>query len=299
VGARSHSWRRGWQALVFLAPAMAILAVLLVWPIVRGVLWSFQDAGVLNPRAARWVGAENYGELLSDPRFRRAFGNTALFALMVVPLQTTLALFLALWVDRPSPYWRWLRVPFFVPVVVSMPVVAVLWTMLYQPAQPDGTMGLVDLAVTTVGLPPQNWLNDPRLALPAIAFMSIWQGVGFQMMILLAGLQNIEPAQIEAAKVDGAGPWRRLIHVIIPGLRNSIVFSMTVTTVLAFRLFVQPFLMTGGGPNGRTLSIVQWIYQTTFHSYELGLACAAAMVFLVSIAALLIVQRLLVRERVA
>ncbi|MGH7996422.1 MAG: carbohydrate ABC transporter permease [Opitutaceae bacterium] len=278
-----------------LFPALGLLAVFVVWPLLRAFGWSLTNADLIGTASARWVGGGNYSGLLADARFRRAFGNTALFALMVIPVQTALALLLALWVNRPERAWRWLRVVFFVPVVVSMPVLAVLWTLLYQPAQ-GAEMGLVNAVLHTVGLPTEAWLRDPRLALPAIAFMSVWQGVGLQMMVFLAGLQNVPGELLEAAQLDGAGPWRRLRHVIIPGLRNTISFVVTVTTILAFRLFVQPYLMTHGGPSDHTRSLVQAIYETTFISQDLGRACAEMFLFFAWVAALTLLLRLLGRE---
>lgn len=291
----AQSWRRSRHTIVFLAPALALLGLFVVWPMVRAAAWSAQSADLLRLDQARWVGAANYTDLLRDPRFRQAFGNTALFVLMVVPAQTVAALFLALWVNRPEPWWRWLRAVFFLPVVISMPVLAVLWKLLYQPS----AEGPLNAAIGLAGLAPQAWLNDPRLALPAIAFMSIWQGVGFQMMIFLAGLQNVPGEQVEAALLDGAGPWARLVHVVVPNIRNSIIFAVTVTTILAFRLFAQPYLMTQGGPADRTVSIIQWIYETGIKQHFIGLASAAALVFLAVVAAITALQRRLAKERMA
>jgi ABC-type sugar transport system permease subunit len=279
----------------FLLPALALLGVFVLWPVLRMAWWSFTTADLLAPERAAAAGFANYTDLLTDPRFRHAFANTAWFAVLVVPLQTAAAFLLALWVNRPERAWRWLRLVFFVPVVVSLPVLAVLWTMLYQPAE-GGQMGLVNTALGLVGLPPQAWLRDPALALPAIAAMSLWQGVGLQMMIFLAGLQGVPRELLEAARVDGAGGAQRVRHVILPALRNTIVFVATVTTILAFRLFVQPYLMTRGGPGDRTRSLVQVVYETTFLDQDLGRACAAAMLFLLWVGLLTLGQRWLLRE---
>jgi ABC-type sugar transport system permease subunit len=274
----------------FLLPALLLLAVFVAWPLARAAAWSFSNADLLNPDARQWVGWDNYTSLLSDAQFRQAFGNTALFALLVVPVQAGLAFLLALWVNRPEPAWRWLRGVFFVPTVVSLPVLAVLWTMLYQPAQ-GAEMGLVNAALHRLGLPPQAWLHDPRWALPALAFMSLWQGVGLQMMVFLAGLQGVPAELVDAARIDGANAAQRVVHVVIPAMRNTIVFVLTVTTILAFRLFVQPYLMTHGGPANRTRSLIQSIYETTFLGQELGRACAAAFLFLAWVALLTFLQR--------
>ena len=288
---KSHRRAAWW----FLLPALALLAVFVVWPMLRALAWSFSNADLLAPERSRWISFANYSSLLGDPRFRHAFGNTALFALMVVPVQTVVAFFLALWVNRPEPAWRWLRAVFFVPVIVSMPVLAVLWTLLYQPAQ-GGQMGLINAALGLLGIPPQAWLGDPHLALAAIAFMSVWQGVGLQMMVFLAGLQDVSRELLDAARIDGAGAWQRVRHVVLPALRNTIIFVVTVTTILSFRLFVQPYLMTHGGPGNSTLSIVQSIYDTTFLSQDLGRACAATLLFLVPVALLTLLQRRAARE---
>lgn len=279
----------------FLLPALLLLGVFVVWPLARAAVWSFSNADLLNPSRSQGVGWGNYSSLLADARFRQAFGNTARFALFVVPVQVTLAFLLALWVNRPDPVWRWLRSVFFVPTVIAMPVLAVLWTKLYQPAQ-GAEMGLVNAALGTVGLTPRAWLHDPNWALPALAFMSIWQGVGLQMMVFLAGLQGVPAELLEAARIDGAGAFQRVVHVILPALRNTVVFMLTVTTILAFRLFVQPYLMTHGGPANRTRALIQSIYETTFLDQELGRACAAAFLFLGWVALLTFLQRSFARE---
>lgn len=285
--ARSAPW--------FLLPALALLGLFVVWPLVRAATWSFSNADLLDPAHQQWVGWNNYTGLLTDPQFRQAFGNTALFALLVVPVQVTLAFLLALWVNRPEREWRWLRGVFFVPTIVSMPVLAVLWTMLYQPEQGTET-GLINSALDLFGLPTRAWLHDPHWALPALAFMSLWQGVGLQMMIFLAGLQGVSAELLEAARIDGANAVQRVRHVILPALRNTIVFVLTVTTILAFRLFVQPYLMTHGGPANRTRSLIQSIYETTFLGQELGRACAAAFLFLAWVIVLTLLQRIFSRE---
>jgi multiple sugar transport system permease protein len=286
---------RGRSAKWFLLPAMTLLTVFVVWPLLRAGWWSFTNADLLSPERAHGVWLENYGDLWADGRFRSAFANTWIFALLVVPVQTVAAFFLALWVNRPEPAWRMLRGVFFVPVVVAMPVLAVLWTLLYQPAQ-GGDMGPVNAALGVFGMPPQAWLREPALALPAIAFMSIWQGTGLQMMVFLAGLQNVPKELLEAAKIDGASAWQRVWHVVVPAMRNTIIFVVTVTTILAFRIFVQPYLMTRGGPGNSTLSLIQSVYEMTFVSQNLGRACAAAMTFLVLVGGLTALQRVLLKE---
>lgn len=291
------AWRRANSrpAAWFLLPALLLLAVFVAWPLLRCCWWSLHATDLLALDRRRWAGLSQYSEMLTDARFGQAFANTAWFAVMVVPVQTLTSLLLALWVNRPEAAWRWLRVAFFVPTIVAMPVLAILWTMLYQPASGDA-MGLVNAVVTTLGFEARAWLFDPGLALPALAFMSIWQGVGLQMMVFLAGLQAVPRDPLEAALLDGAGAFRRAWHVTLPALRNTIVFVVSVTTILAFRLFVQPYLMTRGGPAGATRSVVQAIYELTFVAQDLGRGCAAALIFLLVLGALTLFTRWVMQE---
>ena len=290
-------WRRtqAREAWCLLLPALLLIGLFVSWPLARSLWWSLHDTDLLAPERLRWVGLAQYSDLLGDPRFRQAFANTARFALMVVPLQTLAAFLLALWVNRPEPAWRWLRLVFFVPTVIAMPVLAILWTLLYQPAR-GAEVGLINALVQAVGLEPRAWLHEPRLALPAIALMSIWQGVGLQMMVFLAGLQTVPQSALEAAVLDGASGLQRTWHVTVPALRNTFVFVLGVTLILAFRLFVQPYLMTRGGPEGTTRSVMQAIYELTFIDQDLGRASAAAMIFLVLLGGLTVLSRLVARE---
>jgi ABC-type sugar transport system permease subunit len=293
MNARRRAQRRA--ALLFLSPALLLLGTFVVWPMLRALWWSLHDTDLLALDRQRWVGLAQYSGLLRDARFRQAFANTAWFALLVVPVQTGLALLLALWVNRPEPAWRWLRSVFFVPSVVAMPVLAVLWTLLYQPAQ-GGEVGLVNALLQALGLEPRAWLQDPALAMPALAVMSVWQGVGVQMMVFLAALQSVPRDAHEAALLDGANGLQRTLHVTLPALRNTIVFVVTVTAILAFRLFVQPYLMTRGGPDGATRSVIQMVYELTFVSQDLGRACAGAFLFLLVVGLLTGLQRALSTE---
>jgi ABC-type sugar transport system permease subunit len=166
---------------------------------------------------------------------------------------------------------------------------------MYEPATPTGA-GLFNGLLTTLGLPAQPFLTGPFQALAALVLMSIWQGAGLQMMVFLAGLQQIPTQLYEAARLDGAGPWQRLRHVTLPGLAPTTVFVVLITTIFALKLFVQPFLMTRGGPQHATLSLVQYVYEAAFFARDLGLACAAGATFLLIVMALTLILRLLARR---
>lgn len=289
---RRQSRRAGW---LFLLPALVLLVLFVVWPLLRAFWWSLNATDLLAPQRQHWLGSAQYSALLRDGRFRHAFANTALFALLVVPAQTVLALLLALWVTRPEREWRWLRAVFVLPTMVAMPALAVIWTALYQPSE-AGESGPINALLMALGITPHAWLREPSMALPALAVVSVWQGLGLQLMVFVSALQALPRELLEAARLDGAGAWQRTWYVTLPALRNTVVFLLSVTTILAFRLFVQPYLMTRGGPMNSTLSVIQLIYETTFVAQDLGLACAGAFVFLLVVFVLTWAQRWAIRE---
>lgn len=279
-------------ACLFILPAGLLLLAFVFWPTINAFRTSFCSLTLTEPGLGRYCGLENYRALLSDPGFRQSARNTAYFTVLVVPLQTVLALFLAAWTNLPRRASRGLRFAVFLPTTVSLAVLSVLWTLLYAPVSPTGS-GLFNGLLMSIGLPDQPFLTSPQQAMLAIVAMSIWQGVGLQMMIFLAGLQQIPAGLYEAACLDGAGPWRRFWHVTLPGIAPTGVFVVMITTIFALKLFVQPYLMTRGGPQGSTRSVVQYIYEAAFARHDLGLACAAGGLFFLAVGAVAVGQRIL------
>lgn len=242
-------------AWLLAAPALLGLLAFVALPFLLALALSFTDLRMGSPLPVEWAGLEQYARILSDPGFLHALRNNAVFAAVVVPLQTALALGLALLLDRPLRGMVVFRTLFFLPVVFPMSLVAVVWILIYAP----GTDGLMNAALATLTLgawEPVDFLHDPRWALPAIMLLSIWQGVGFQMVILLAALQGVPQTLHEAARLDGAGPVRRFWHVTLPQLRNPLIFVALVTAILAFRLFDQVQIMTQGGPLDATTTVM-------------------------------------------
>ncbi|MCP4591251.1 MAG: sugar ABC transporter permease [bacterium] len=282
-------------ALLFIMPACGLIGVFVFWPAGAMAHSSVHHHGLTAPHVGKYVGGDNYRALLSDPDFRQAAANTARFTLLVVPIQTALALLLATWTNGPGWSRRTLRLAVFVPTVVSLTVLSVLWKLLYAPAGAAGA-GLFNGLLGALSLGHQPFLTSPSQAMVCIVAMSIWQGVGFQMMIFLSGLQAI-PAQLyEAAELDGARRRERFWHITLPGLGPTTVLVVMVTTIFALKLFVQPYLMTGGGPAGSTLSVVQYIYRAAFSQRDLGLACAAGALFFVAVTTVTVLQRLATRK---
>ena len=291
---QSHD-RRGVTAVLMSAPALVGLTLFVAVPFLFAVGLSFTNLRLGSPLPLEWVGIEQFRRIFSDPSFKRALLNNALFALLVVPLQTTLALLLALLLNRRLRGMVLFRTLFFLPVVFPLSLVAVVWMLIYAPG-PNGMMNAFLELLSFGAWTPRDFLHDPRLALPAIMLTSLWQGAGFQMVILLAGLQTISSELYEAAAIDGAGRWQRLWHVTLPQLRNSLIFVLLVTTILAFRLFDQVQIMTQGGPHDATTSVMFEAVQAAFDRQQVARGAAMTVVLFLVVLLISVLQRRVARQ---
>ena len=260
---------------LFSLPAILMLLAFLVTPFVLAVIFSFTNLRLLSPIPLRFVGLQNYVRVFQDPIFYRALGNNLLFVVIVVPVQTALALALAVLVNQKLRGVRAFRTIYFAPVVTVMAVAATVWRLLYDPDAGfiNGLLGAV-----SGGAVHPNWLRSTGTAFLAIIIMSIWQGVGFQMVILLAGLQDIPHDHYEAAIVDGASAWQQFRFVTIPQLRNQLLFVVTITTILAFRLFDQVYVMTSGGPLDSTQTMMLMLVDVGFGRQRIAQGSAIAVI---------------------
>jgi multiple sugar transport system permease protein len=231
--------------------------------------------------------------LAGDALFWKSLKNTLIFALVIAPLQGGLALALALLINSKIKGKVFFRTIYFMPVVTSMVVVSILWIFFYQK---DGLANVI-LDNLIPGYEPIAFLTDPNLALPAIIFMSAWQGVGFHMIVWLAGLQTIPGELYEAATVDGANKWQQFKAVTWPGLRSTFVFVLIVISIQAMGLFTQVNVMTQGGPLDSTTTVVFHLFREGFRKNEIGYSSAIAIVFFVLVVLISIIQRRLTRER--
>lgn len=232
--------------------------------------------------------------LAADPTFLRAIVNVLLFAVIVIPLQMGLGLLLALLVNQKLPGRNIFRTIYFSPVVTSMVVISTVWTFLY-----DKDNGLINQFLQVFGLPNVNWLGNPATAMPAIIIMSVWQGVGMQMVLFLAGLQGIAEQLYEAASIDGANAWDKFRYITLPGLRNVTVFIIITITIAAFQLFTQVFVMTNGGPNDSTTTVVFEMVRKGFREQDIAAAAAIGVLFFLFILTVSLLQRRLLRENEA
>jgi multiple sugar transport system permease protein len=282
-------------AWLFMAPALLGLAVFILMPFLLAIALSFTNVRMGSPLPVEWVGWREYARLVSDAGFGRALFNNLLFAAVVVPAQTLAALGLALWLNRPLRGRVVFRTLFFMPVVFPLSLIAVVWILIYSP-DANGLMNH-GLHVLTLGhWQPRDFLHDPYWALPAVMLTSIWQGVGLQMVVLLAALQAIPGELYEAAAIDGAGTWQRLRYVTLPQLRNALVFVVIVTTILAFRVFDQVRIMTQGGPENHSATVVFAAVQAAFDRSQVARGMAMSVVFFLIVLAITVVQRKLLKQ---
>jgi len=282
-------------AWLFMAPALLGLAVFILMPFILAIALSFTNVRLGSPLPVEWVGWREYARLLGDTVFLRALFNNLLFALVVVPVQTLLALVLALWLNRPLRGRVVFRTLFFMPVVFPLSLIAVVWILIYSP-DANGLMNRLLQMVTLDHWQARDFLHDPLWALPAIMLTSIWQGVGLQMVVLLAALQAIPAELYEAAAMDGAGAWRRFRHVTLPQLRNALVFVVIVTTILAFRVFDQVRIMTQGGPENHSATVVFAAVQAAFDRSQVARGMAMSVLFFLIVLAVTVVQRKLLKQ---
>jgi multiple sugar transport system permease protein len=272
--ARSANTR---AALVFLAPALGAILVFFFLPVVAAFVLSFTDFDIYalgNFDYVRFIGFRNYLRLFEDPTFWLALKNTLYFLVVGGPLSVAVSLGAALLINSKLVKLKGLfRFVYFTPVVTTLVAVAVVWRFIYHPR-----FGVLNYVLGLVGISGADWLGDPAWAMPAIIFMAVWKNFGYNMLIFLAGLQNIPETLYEAATIDGAGPWQRFRGVTLPMLAPTTVFITIITMVGYIQLFAEPYVMTQGGPMNSTLSIVLLMYQQGFRWWNMGYSAAIAFV---------------------
>ncbi len=279
------------MGMAFFGPALVLLTIFLFLPMVLTLVFSFTDFFALNPRLTHFTGLENYIQIFKDEDFRQAFFNTVKFVVIIVPLQGLGALGLALLINKVSHCKKYFKVAFFVPVVMSLAVVSTLWIQIYSPE------GILNSVLGVLGISAQPFINSASQALPSIAVMSAWQGVGYQMIIFLGGIQAINPALYEAAEMDHATPWQKFKDITLPELKPLCIFVFITITIGAFRMLVQPMVMTGGGPSHSTYTVVYDIYETGTVNWEIGLASTMAITFAFFVMVLTVIQTILTRDK--
>ena len=281
-------------AWCFVAPALLVIAVFFFLPVVAGLAMSLTDFDIYalaDSGNLRLVGLQNYAQLLQTPLFWQAFGNTLYFVVVGVPLSITVSFGAALLLhSRLVKFQAFFRTALFAPVVTTLVAVAVIWRYLFHPHY-----GLLNYALGLLRIPPIDWLGDPHWAMPAIIVFAVWKNFGYNMIILLAGLQSIPGQLYEAARIDGASMWQQFRHVTLPMLAPIVTMVNILTIAGYFQLFAEPYVMTQGGPLQSTVSVLYFMYEEGFKWWNLGSASAVAFVLFLLIFCVTAVQLRLAR----
>ena len=281
--------QKGWHKQVgwlYVLPALLLLLTFLIIPFCMSVNYSFTDYNMLTPGLKKFVGLQNYIQTITDPVFIKSLRNILQFVVFIIPIQLGMALGLALIVNKKRPGNMFFKISFFAPNVVSLTVTAVLWMYIVNPDQ-----GLLNSLLGLIHISPQPLLTSPKQAMFVIIGISAWQGAGYQMLIFLAGLQDIPHSLYEAAELDGANAWQRFRHITMPSLRPTTMMIMTTTLISALNLMTQAMIMTQGGPDNATMTPIYYIYRTGFTDRQLGLASAMSVIYGIVIIFFTIIQR--------
>jgi len=273
----------------FVAPALAVIGVFFFLPVVAALGMSLTDFDIYalaNLSNLRFVALSNYAQLLISPPFWHALGNTLYFVAVGVPLSIAVSLGTALALNSPLARWKpLLRTVLFAPVVTTLVAVAVIWRYLF-----NAHYGLINYALGAIGLPRVDWLGDPHWAMPSIIVFAVWKNFGYNMIILLAGLQAIPEELYEAARLDGATAWRRFQFITLPMLSPVLTMVGILTVAGYFQLFAEPYVMTQGGPLQSTVSVLYFMYEEGFKWWNLGSASAVAFLLFLIIFAVTALQ---------
>jgi multiple sugar transport system permease protein len=264
-------------AYFFLAPALSAIFLFFFLPVFAAFFLSFTDFDIYalgDFSKTRFIGFLNYSELLRDPLFWTALKNTFYFVLVAGPLSITVSLSAALLLNsKLIKFKSFFRLTYFMPVITTLVAVAIVWRFIYHPR-----FGIINYFLSIFGIENIDWLGDPSWSMPAIILMSVWKSFGYNMIIFIAGLQNIPQQLYEAAQIEGANRWQQFKSITLPMLAPTTLFISIITLIGFFQLFAEPYVMTQGGPLNSTLSIVLYMYQEGFRWWNIGYSAAIAFV---------------------
>ncbi|NJO37649.1 MAG: sugar ABC transporter permease [Rhizobiales bacterium] len=289
-GTAWHGGRTDWIGYVFVAFFAIPFVLFNIMPILFGIYVGFTDWSIIG--TPNWVGLANFERALADEWVWGAFANTLIYASMIVPGVTVLALAFALFVNQGWPLSGLARTLFFAPNVVSATVIGLIWVWIL-----DTQFGIVNQYLGDVGIDPVPWLTNVTWSKIGVSIASIWWDLGLAFILFLAALQGVPSELYEAAEVDGASRWQRFWHVTLPQIRPTLSMVVTLQLISTMRIFSQVYVMTNGGPAGSSASVIHYIYRTAISRYEMGYASAISMLLFVLILVVTLLQRFLLRER--
>lgn len=269
--------RKTYTPYLFLLPALIFMGIFLFYPIVDVFRLSFTDYNMITE--ANFLGAQNYEDLFNDPLFWKTLKNSFIYLIGVVPLLVILPIFIAVLVNRKIKGIKWFRAAYYIPVVTSMVVVGIMWKWLYK------GNGLLNYILMTFGLinDPIKWLTTTKYALYSVMAVTVWKGLGYYMVIYLAGLQSIPEELYEVAQIDGANLWQKHLYITIPLLKPSILLVSILSSIAAMKVFTEVYVMTKGGPINSSKTLVFYIYEKAFENLNLGYAAAMGFILFIAI----------------
>ncbi|MBS5914931.1 MAG: sugar ABC transporter permease, partial [Paenibacillus macerans] len=283
---------QSWVPFAFLLPALGLYVVFFIYPFIFAFILSFQKWNLISPNK-EFVGLDNYRRLLHDEVFWISLKNSALYVLLTVPFAMGIGLALALAVESLWRGKRLYRMIFFLPVVSSISIISIVWSLMY-----NEQVGAINVLLRMFGIQGPNWMNDPATALWSLAIVGIWKGFGYNMVLYISGLKSVDRTLYEAASMDGAGRWKQFRHVTLPMLSPVTFFILVMSIISSFQVFTTIQIMTRGGPNNATNVLVYQIYQEAFQFFNIGVASASSTILLLLVGTLTVIQLRLSRKTV-
>jgi multiple sugar transport system permease protein len=269
---------------LLVSPYILYVLVFVMFPVLFCFFLTFHKWNIIAPM--HFIGVDNYTRLVHDRLFWKAIGNTLKFLLLHIPLQLIVSLFLAQLLNQKIKAISFFRASFFMPVIVSGVVITILWQQLF-----GYDSGMINRVLTVIGISKKGWLVNPDIAIYSIAIMATWKNVGLYVILFLVGLQTVPPQYYEAAKLEGANRWQQFWHITLPMINPTIFLVVILSTIGGFSLFIEPYIMTGGGPLNQTLSAVLYIYKQAFQYYNMGYSATLGFFYAIMIMTVVILQK--------
>jgi ABC-type sugar transport system permease subunit len=269
---------------LLVSPYLIFVTVFVMFPVLFCFFLTFHKWNIISPMY--FIGVDNYARLFHDRLFLKAIGNTLKFLLLHIPLQLIVSLFLAQLLNQKIKAISFFRASFFLPVIVSGVVVTILWQQLF-----GFDSGMFNRILSAIGFPKIGWLVNPDVAIYSIAVMATWKNVGLYIILFLVGLQTVPPQYYEAAKLEGATRWQQFYHITLPMINPTIFLVVVLSTIGGFSLFIEPYIMTGGGPLNQTLSAVLYIYKQAFQYYNMGYSATLGFFYAIMIMTVVVLQK--------
>ncbi|HEV8084218.1 MAG TPA: sugar ABC transporter permease [Chitinophagaceae bacterium] len=286
-----RSQKKKWLPYLLVSPYLIFVLIFVVFPVLFCFFLTFNKWNIISPM--KFIGTDNYSRLFHDRLFWKAIGNTLKFLILHIPLQLIVSLFLAYLLNQKIKAAAFFRASFFMPVIVSGVVVTILWQQLL-----GYDSGLINKVLMSMGAAKIGWLINPDVAIYSIAVMATWKNVGLYVILFLVGLQTVPTQYYEAAKMEGATRWQQFYHITLPMINPTIFMVVILSTIGGFSLFIEPYIMTGGGPLNTTLSAVLYIYKQAFQYYNMGYSATLGFFYALMIMTVVILQKKFIEKEV-